>query len=142
MGAFGEGDLYQILSFAELTMWRQTPSRNRLPCLTANRSISLELQLKSSSPDQGQTRNRDGKALCRSIPFKITGTNKGQNELRNFFNKLQDPGIKDGFGMFVFKLEQCFAFASVFQSHCVADVLEKEINRQCHLSHANIADYR
>lgn len=43
MGAFGEGDLYQILSFVELTMCRQTPSRNRLPCLTANRRISLEL---------------------------------------------------------------------------------------------------
>lgn len=105
---------------------------------------SVISELKSSSPDQGQTQtcNRDGKALQRSILFKITGTNTGQNELRNFFNKLQDPGIKDGFGMFVFKLEQCFAFASVFQSHCVADVLEKEINRQCHLSHANIADYR
>lgn len=105
---------------------------------------SVISELKSSSPDQGQTqaRNRDGKASRRSIPCKITGTNKGQNELRNFFNKPRDSGIKDGFGLFVFKLQQCFAFAAVFRFHCVADVLEKEINRQCHLSHANIADYR
>lgn len=105
---------------------------------------SVISELKPSSPDQGQTqtRNRDRKALRTSIPFKITGTNKGQNELRNFFNKPSVSGIKDGFGLFVFKLQKRFAFASVFQLHCVADVLEKEINRQCHLSHANIADYR
>lgn len=101
---------------------------------------SVISELKSGSPDQGRTRTE--KASGGSIPFKITGTNKGQNELRNSFNKRRDSGIKDGFGLFVFQWRQCFAFASVFGLHCVADVLEKEINRQCHLSHANIADYR